>query len=86
LEGYASNEASKALTDAVDQFVVVQLTHTEAEVGPKTNRKKLKEATQAFLADLLCAKGWIYRSLKKGSFTGGLVGARVFLSLQRALD
>jgi hypothetical protein len=86
LEGHACTEASQALTEAVNEQVLRQLVHAEANGTAKTNRKKLRPATAAFLADLLTAKGkWVYRSLKTDGFTGAPVGARVFLALQQAL-
>jgi hypothetical protein len=86
LEGHACTEASQALIEAVNEQVLSQLAQAEAGGAAKTNRKKLKPAVAAFLADLLSAKGkWVYRSLKTDGFTGGPVGARVFLPLQEAL-
>jgi hypothetical protein len=86
LEGHACTEASQALTEAVNEQVVQQLALTEANGDAKTNRRKLKLAIAAFLADLLSANGkWVYRSLKTDGFTGAPVGARVFLPLQQAM-
>jgi hypothetical protein len=62
------------------------LIRAEASGTPKANRKKLKVAISAFLADLLSSNGgWVFRSLKKDGFTGGRVGAAAFISLQQAL-
>ena len=86
LEGQACTEAAQALTDAVYERVLPHLIRAEAIGTPKTNRKKLKVAISAFLADLLSAdEGWVFRSLKKDGFTGGRVGAAAFISLQQAL-
>jgi hypothetical protein len=86
LEGNACTEASQALTEALNEQVVQQLTRAEATGAAKTNRKKLKLAIAALLADLLSANGeWVYRSRKKDSFTGAPVGARVFIPLQDAM-
>ena len=86
LEGRACTEASQALTKALNERVVHQLTRAETTGAAKTNRKKLKLAIGAFLADLLSANGkWVYRSLKRDSFTGGPVGASAFIPLQEAL-
>ena len=86
LEGRACTEASQALTEAVNEQVLLQLARAEADGATKTNRKKLKPAIAAFLADLLTANGeWVFRSLKTDGFTGGRVGARVFLPLQLVL-
>jgi hypothetical protein len=86
LEGHACAEASQALTEAVNEHVVHQLACAEADGATKTNRKKLRHAIAAFLADPLTAKGkWVFRSLKTDGFTGAPVGARVFLPLQQAL-
>jgi hypothetical protein len=86
LEGHACTEASQALTEAVNEHVVHQLACAEADGATKTNRKKLKFAIAAFLADLLSANGkWVYRSLKTDGFTGAPVGARVFIPLQYAM-
>jgi hypothetical protein len=86
LEGHACTEASHALTEAINERVVHQLVRAEASGSAKANRKKLKMAIAAFLADLLTANGkWVYRSLKTDGFTGAAVGARVFLPLQQAL-
>lgn len=85
LEGHAGTEAAQALTEAVYEQVLHQLTRAESAGAAKTNRKKLKPAIAAFLADLLGTEGkWVYRSLKKDSFTGP-VGARAFLPLQQAM-
>ena len=79
LEGHPCTEAAQALTEAVNELMLHQLAHAEFNGEPKTNRNKLKPAIAAFLADLLSAEGkWVYRSLKKDSFTGP-VGARAFL-------
>jgi hypothetical protein len=57
----------------------------------KTNRKKLRAATEAFLADLLTAhsgkhpRRWVYRAMTARGFTDAPVGYRVFLPLQGAL-
>ena len=68
----------------VNEQVLRELARAEAAGAAKTNRKKLKPAIAAFLADLLGTEGkWVYRSLKKDSFTGP-VGARAFLPLQQA--
>ncbi|MGO4511572.1 hypothetical protein AB4Z51_31645 [Bradyrhizobium sp. 2TAF36] len=86
LEGYPCTEAAQALTEAVNEQVLHQLAHAEFGGEAKANRNKLKPAIAAFLADLLSAEGkWIYRSLKKDSFTGPGVGARAFLALQQAM-
>jgi hypothetical protein len=86
LEGHACTEAAQALIEAVNEQVLQQLSRSEAEGAAKTNRRKLRQAIGAFLADLLLANGkWVFRSLKKDGFTGAAVGARVFLPLQRAL-
>ncbi|UQR59905.1 hypothetical protein LRP30_22940 [Bradyrhizobium sp. C-145] len=86
LEGHAGTEAAQALTEAVNELVLNQLAHTEFFGEPRANRKKLKPAIAAFLADLLSAEGkWVYRSLKKDSFTGPGVGARAFIALQQAM-
>ena len=83
LEGQACTEAAQSLTEAVYEQGLHRLARAEAEGAAKTNRKKLKLATGAFLADLLSAKGeWVYRSLKKDGFTGAPVGARAFIPLQ----
>ncbi|MET4717411.1 hypothetical protein ABIF63_001517 [Bradyrhizobium japonicum] len=85
LEGHPCTEASQALTEAVNEQVLHLLAHKEFFGEAKTNRNKLKPAIAAFLADLLSAEGkWVYRSLKKDSFTGP-VGARAFLPLQQAM-
>jgi len=85
LEGHSCTEASQALTEAVNEQVLQQLAHAEANGAAKTNRKKLKLAIAALLADLLTANGkWVYRSLKKDHFTGA-VGARAFIPLQHAM-
>lgn len=85
LEGRACTEASHALTEAVNEQVLHQLASAEAGGAAKTNRRKLKVAIGAFLADLMSAHGkWVYRSLKKDGFTG-VVGARAFIPLQLAL-
>ena len=86
LEGHACTEAAQALTKALNERVVHQLTRAETTGAAKTNRKKLKLAIGAFLADLLTPNGkWVYRSLKRDSFTGGPVGASAFIPLQQAL-
>lgn len=86
LEGRASTAAARALTEDVYERVVRQLEHAEATGEPKANRRKLKLATEAFLADLLTASGgWVHRSLKRDAFTGGVVGATAFKPLQLAL-
>jgi hypothetical protein len=85
LEGHACTEASHALTEAVNEQILHHLARAEADGATKTNRKKLKPAIAAFLADLLSASGkWVYRSLKRDGFTGA-VGARAFIHLQLAL-
>jgi hypothetical protein len=85
LEGRACTEAAQALTATVNEQVLRELARAEAAGAAKTNRKKLKPAIAAFLADLLGTEGkWVYRSLKKDSFTGP-VGARAFLPLQQAM-
>lgn len=85
LEGHPCTEAAQALTEVVNEQALHQLVHAEFLGEPKTNRNKLKPAIAAFLADLLSAEGkWVYRSLKKDSFTGP-VGARAFLALQQAM-
>jgi hypothetical protein len=85
LEGQACTEAAQSLTEAVYEQVLHQLARAEAAGAAKTNRKKLKLTTGAFVADLLTAQGkWLYRSLKKDGFTGP-VGARSFLPLQQAM-
>jgi hypothetical protein len=86
LEGHPCTEAAQALTEAVNEQVLHLLAHTEFFGERKANRNKLKPAIAAFLADLLSAEGkWVYRSLKKDSFTGPGVGARAFLALQQAM-
>ncbi|MCA6118130.1 hypothetical protein J6524_25105 [Bradyrhizobium sp. WSM 1738] len=86
LEGHACTEAAQALTEAVYEQVLHQLARAEATGAAKTNRKKLKLAIAAFLADLLTTNSkWVFRSLKTDGFTGAPVGARVFLPLQLAL-
>ena len=52
LEGRACTEAAQALTEAVNELVLHQLARAEATGAAKTNRKKLKPAIAAFLADL----------------------------------
>ena len=85
LEGNACTEASEVLIEALNEQVVQQLTRAEATGAAKTNRKKLKLAIAAFLADLLTANGkWVYRSRKRDGFTGA-VGVRAFLPLQQAM-
>jgi hypothetical protein len=85
LEGHAFTEASQALTEAVNKEVLHYLARAEASGAVKTNRKKLKLAVAAFLADLLSADGkWVYRSLKRDGFTGGPVGGNSFIPLQEA--
>jgi hypothetical protein len=85
LEGHAITEASQALTEAVNEQVLHHLARAEASGAAKTNRKKLKVALAAFLADLLSANGkWVYRSLKRDGFTGGPVGGNSFIPLQEA--
>jgi hypothetical protein len=85
LEGRAFTEASQALTEAVNEQVLHYLARAEATGAAKTNRKKLKLAVAAFLADLLSApRGWVYRSLKKEGFTGP-VGRRALVPLQESL-
>jgi len=86
LEGNASTEASRAFTEAVYALSVQELERGEATGNTKTNRKKLRLAVAAFLADLLSApREWVYRSLKNTSFTGP-VGRRSFFPLQRVLQ
>ncbi|MDN4988990.1 hypothetical protein QY049_38250 [Bradyrhizobium sp. WYCCWR 13022] len=86
LEGHPSTAAAQALTEAVNEQVLQLLAHTEFFGEPKRNRKKLKPAIAAFLADLLSAEGkWVYRSLKKDSFTGAVIGAKAFVPLQQAM-
>jgi len=86
LEGRACTEAAQALTDDVYERVLPQLIRAEASGTAKTNRKKLKVAISAFLADLLTANGgWVYRSLKRDGFSGSRVGAATFIPLQQAL-
>jgi hypothetical protein len=85
LEGHAYTEASHALTGAVYEQVLHYLARAEGSGAVKTNRKKLKLAVAAFLADLLSANSkWIYRSLKRDGFTGGPVGVQAFLAVQEA--
>ena len=85
LEGRACTDASQALAEAVYEQVLHSLKRAEAAGAAKTNRKKLKTAIGAFLADLLGAEGsWVYRSRKKDGFTGQ-VCARSFLPLQHAM-
>jgi hypothetical protein len=85
LEGHPCTEAAQALAEAVNELVLHQLAQAEASGEPKTNRKKLKPAIAAFLADLLSAEGkWVFRSRKRDRFTGA-VGARAFLPLQQAM-
>jgi hypothetical protein len=85
LEGRAFTEASHALTEAVNEQVLHYLARAEATGAAKTNRKKLKLAVAAFLADLLSApRGWVYRSLKKEGFTSP-VGRRALIPLQESL-
>jgi len=74
LEGHPCTEAAQALTEAVYEKVLHQLARAEATGAAKTNRKKLKLAIAAFLADLLTANSkWVFRSLKTDGFTGAPV-------------
>jgi hypothetical protein len=92
LEGSALTPAARKLVNALNERVVAQITEYELDKDtPKTNRGKLRNAVEAFLADLLMAhtgkqpKRWVYRALRPEGFTGGSVGYRVFMPLQQAL-
>ena len=87
LEGRALTPEAKDLVAEINTRVVAQVTLNESKTGGvKTNRKKLRAATEAFLADLLTAHSgwkpsrWVYRSMKTEGFTGS-VGYRVISSV-----
>jgi hypothetical protein len=92
LDGRALTPEAKKLVAEINTRVVARVTLDESKPGGvKTNRKMLKAATEAFLADLLTAhsgkrpRRWVYRAMTARGFTGAPVGYRVFRPLQDAL-
>jgi hypothetical protein len=90
LEGRALTPQAKKLVAEINTRVVGQLTLDESKPGAvKTNRKMLKAATEAFVADLLTAhsgkrpRRWVYRAMTARGFTGAPVG---FLARAYCLD
>ena len=91
LEGRALTPEAKKLVAEINSRVVACALLEESKPGRvKTNRKKLKAATEAFVADLLNAhsgkfpRRWVYRAMTARGFTGA-VGYRVFKPLKEAL-
>jgi hypothetical protein len=92
LDGRALTPEAKKLVAEINTRVVARVTLDECKPGGvKTNRKMLKAATEAFVADLLTAhsgknpRRWVYRAMTARGFTGAPVGYRVFRPLQGAL-
>lgn len=92
LTGHALTPHARALVEDINGQVVTHLERSEAKPGTKkTNRKKLRIATEAFIADLLTANAgkrprkWVYRALTERGFTGGPVSYDAFRALQNAL-
>ena len=92
LEGRTLTPEAKKLVAEINTRVVARITLDESKPGAvKTNRKMLKAATEAFVADLLTAQSgkrprrWVYRAMTARGFTGAPVGYRVFRPLQDAL-
>ena len=91
LDGRALTPEAKKLVAEINSRVVACVSLEESKPGRvKTNRKKLKAATEAFVADLLTAQSgklprrWVYRAMTARGFTGA-VGYRVFKPLMEAL-
>lgn len=91
LDGRALTPEAKKLVAEINSRVVACVSLEESKPGRvKTNRKKLKAATEAFVADLLTAQSgklprrWVYRAMAARGFTGA-VGYRVFKPLMEAL-
>src|SRR5260370_41984679 len=86
---------SRAGTDAANRLVDTlceQVSAYEVRQGKRSNQRKKKApqfrmAVEGLLADLLRAqtnekaKGWVYRSLRTGSFTGGAVWYKKFIAV-----
>jgi len=92
LRAHATSEQAKALVAKLASMVEE---HT-IQIGLRKKKRrgtagKLEYATGAFLADLLRPldadepNGWVYRSLKKASFTGAAVPRRTFEQLVEGL-
>src|SRR5262245_4802385 len=92
LDCRAHSDQARALVAAVTDLVATQ----ELAAGTRTKKRKKKQAalstaTERLLADLLQAqvsekaKGYVYRSMRGASFTGGHVSYRVFSALVDAL-
>ena len=91
---------SRAVTDKANEFVDDLLKHMEEKEKEQQRRKnkrsgvsrsKLRRAVEGFVGDLLHAyrdqkgRGWVYRSLKSNSFSGGDVSYRQFLTVIQSL-